>query len=387
MKKDLLIKIIVPILIISGGVTGARFLASKRQAPARAEARISGTSVKIITVHKGKVNLDLHSTGIVQPARAVTLSPQVAGRVQWLARDFNSGGFFPAGAPLFSLEKDDYELALTGALAEVSRAQLELATVSSRAEIARREWQSLQPQEPPPPLADYQPQLNQVRAMLKAAQATVSRHRLNLARTTIKAPFACRVATENIDPGQYLSPGQQVGQIKGTDKAEILIQLPPEELNWLTLPTNRQNGSNATITYNNGQGKWLGRVIRNTGAIDPQSQMASLVVEVDDPYNLKKSPMRNMDLAHGLFVRVRIHGRQLPDLIRIPRQALRDNQTVWLADSNNQLIIRPVKILRKERDSVMISHGLGDGDRVIISAISGAANGLQLKINQDKGGK
>lgn len=371
----------MPILIISGGIIGARFLASQHKTPTRTIPVLNGVRVETVTVHKTRDNLDIHSTGIVQPARAITLSSQVAGRVQWVAQNFKKGGFFPENAPLFSLEKNDYELALTMARAEVSRAELELATVKSRADIARQEWQSLHPQEPPTPLADYQPQLNQAKAMLKAARATVSQHQLNLTRTTLQAPFTCRISSKDMDLGQYLNPGQQVATLKGTDKAEIMVQLPPEEMTWLTLPEATQHGSLATITYNHAT--WQGRLIRSTGAIDPKSQMTGLIIEVDDPYNMKKRPDRTMDLGHGLFVQVTIHGREFSDLIRIPRQALRDHHTVWLAGPDDRLVIRPVEVLRKEQESVLISRGLSNGEEVITSAVSGAANGMQLNIYRD----
>lgn len=383
-RTKTLLKIILPILIIAIGVIAAKQLMQMRQAPHKAEKAKQGTLVRIIKVKKAEVPIVISATGTVQSRRVVDITPQVSGKVSWIAPDFIAGGFFREGDHLFSLEKDDYELDLEKAGAELALAELDLTKIISQADIAKQEWHTLHPDTPPTPLVAYEPQVKSAKARVTSAKATIRRAQLDLKRTTFLAPFNCRIRSEHIDIGQYVRSGSPVTQIAGTSVAEVIVYLSPDELQWLIFPDSKTSsrGSKASITFS-GTGKekiWEGSVVRSLGEIDPQSRMVGIVISVDDPYNLLKHDPFNLPLAEGLFVSVRIKGKPLQETIEIPRSALRDDFSVWVAANNDTLLIRHVTVSRKSRDSVLIHAGLDDGDRVITSGVNGAANGMKLRI-------
>lgn len=383
-KTKTLLKIILPILIIIIGVIAAKQLVQMRRAPHKAVKARQGTLVRVIEVKKTDVPVIVSATGTVQSRRIVDITPQVSGKVIWLAPDFIAGGFFHEGDRLFSLEKDDYELDLERAGAELAQAELDLAKVISLADIARQEWQNLHPDTQPSPLVVYEPQVKSAQARVTSAKATIRRAQLDLKRTTLLAPFNCRIRSENVDIGQYVRSGSPVAQIAGTSVAEVIIHLSPDELQWLTFPdsSTSSRGSKATITFS-GTGKektWKGHVVRSLGEIDAKSRMVGIVVAVDDPYNLRKHDPFNLPLAEGLFVSVRIKGKPLQETIEIPRSALQDDSSVWIAGHDDTLLIRQVAVSRKTRDAVLIRTGLEDGERVITSGVNGAANGMKLRI-------
>ncbi|MCK5195075.1 MAG: efflux RND transporter periplasmic adaptor subunit [Desulfobulbaceae bacterium] len=382
MKK--LLKIFLPILIIVVSVIAAKQLMQMRRAPHKAVKPMQGTLVRVIEVKKTDVPVVVSATGTVQSRRVVDITPQVSGKVSWTAPDFIAGGFFREGDRLFSLEKDDYALDLEKAGAELAQAELELARVISQADIARREWQNLYPDTPPSPLVMYEPQVKSAQARATSAKATIRRAQLDLKRTTFLAPFNCRIRSENIDIGQYVRSGSPVAQIAGTSVAEVIIHLSPDELQWLTFPdsSTSSRGSKATITFS-GTGTektWDGHVVRSRGEIDTRSRMVGIVVAVDDPYNLRTHDPLHLPLAEGLFVSVNIKGKPLQETVKIPRSALRDNSSVWIATHDDTLLIRKVTVSRKSRDSVLILTGLDDGERVITSGVNSAANGMKLRI-------
>ena len=86
-----------------------------------------------------------------------------------------------------------------------------------------------------------------------------------------------------------------------------------------------------------------------------------------------------MPLFVGAFVDVKISGRQLEDVVRIPAKALRDRDTVWVA-VNKELQVRNVKIAHIDLDNVYLSGGVRVGEKIIISPIKGASNGLKVRI-------
>lgn len=383
-RTKILLKIILPILIIIVGVIAAKQLLQMRRAPHKAEKSMQGILVRVIEVTKTDVPIVISATGTVQSRRVVDITPQVSGKVSWIAPDFIAGGFFREGDRLFSLEKDDYELDLERTGAELAQAELDLAKVISLADIARQEWQNLHPDTPPSPLVVYEPQVKSAQARVTSAKASIRRGQLDLKRTTLLAPFNCRIRSENVDIGQYVRSGSPVAQIAGTSVAEVIIHLSPDELQWLTFPESNTSsrGSIATITFS-GTGKektWEGHVVRSLGEINTKSRMSGIVVAVDDPYNLRKHDPFNLPLAEGLFVSVKIKGKPLQETVEIPRSALRDDSCVWIATKDDTLLIRQVAVSRKNRDAVLIHTGLDDGERVITSGVVGAANGMKLRI-------
>jgi len=251
------------------------------------------------------------------------------------------------------------------------------------------EWQrvDLPDKGTPGPLVTREIQLQQERANLAAAKANLKQAELNLQRTELTAPFAGRIRQEQVDLGQYLRAGSSIGTFAGTARAEVQVPLPLAEMRWLGIPASRNQvpGSPALIRLpGNPDRQWRGQIVRSLGEIDANSRMAQVVIGIDDPYRLK-NPAAGPALQHGQFVEIEIFGRQFEELIAIPRDALRTGDLVWIADANNRLLKRPVKILRRERQQLLLESGVEAGEKLILTTLSGAADGLLLRpVLQEK---
>jgi len=386
--RSTLLKVVLPVIIIAVGVMGMRLLVLARHAPPKVVHEIPGALVEVMTVAPADHPVTVFATGTVTAAQEAAITPEVSGRVVGLAPNMVAGGFLRAGDLLFEVEATDYRLALERARAAVAKAELDLATVDSQADVARREWQQLADQggTPPNPLVLHGPQLANARATLASAKAAQAQAELDLERTRVTAPFDCVVRSEQVDLGQYLRAGVEVARVAGTRRAEVVVPLPLEELVHLHVPRTLagndpgEAGSPATLalTVDGQRFEWSGRVVRALGEVDPAGRMARVVVAVDDPYGLRGNTDRPA-LALGLFVEANLRGDMLAQVFAIPRSALRDNHTVWLADDGEHLAIRPVEVARRERDQVFVAGGLTAGDRVVLTALSGAANGMALR--------
>ena len=106
--------------------------------------------------------------------------------------------------------------------------------------------------------------------------------------------------------------------------------------------------------------------------------MMRVIVGINDPYGLNEKATRPT-LAAGSFVNVVINGKKLKDVFIIPRTAFRDNSTVWTMDKEDMLKIKKVKTLRLERERVIISKGIDNGDMIVLTNLSGAANRMKLR--------
>jgi RND family efflux transporter MFP subunit len=379
-----LLKIVLPVLIIVAGVGAAALLIASRPEPKKAPRENPGALVETLTVTRGERQVQVHGTGTVQSRQQVEVTPQVGGRVVEIAPALVAGGFFRAEDVLFRVDDADYRLAVDKARAALAKAEYDLATVEGQARVARQEWETLEldgGKSDPNPLVLYEPQLKNAQAALLSARAALRQAELDLERTIVRAPFAGVIRSESVDLGQVVRAGMPAAVLAGTGEAEIVVPLPLHELGWLQIPRpgSREAGSPATIQLATGGRtfEWPGRIVRSIGEVDPQGRMARVVVAVDDPYGLKARADRP-ELAVGTFVQVVLHGETLPDVAGIPAAALRDGEQVWIMNDSH-LKIRPVQVIRRARDEVVIGDGLAAGERVVLTNIAGAAEGMKLR--------
>ena len=388
-KSGIALKIILPILLLLLGAGGFVLLGKLKQAPQRHAPPQRGVLVDVLELQAAPHQIRIYATGTVQPARQITLVPEISGKVIWIAPQLVDGGFFKQGETLLKIEPADSRLAVERAQAEIARAKVALATEQERARVALQEWQrvDLPDKGQPGPLVTREIQQKQEEANLSAALAVLAQAQLNLDRTELKAPFNGRIRQKQVDLGQYLRAGTSIGNFADTDRAEIHVPLAQDDLRWLQIPMagSQQPGSLAMVYLPGDVGSnWQGRIVRSLGEVDPTSRMATLVVAVEDPYQLQKRS-DYPDLSQGLFVEIQLFGDKLDSSISIPRKALRSDSHVWIADPENRLQLRPVEILRREKQQLIIKQGLFAGEKLVLTTLSGATDGMLLRpLSQEK---
>ncbi|MEZ4483892.1 MAG: efflux RND transporter periplasmic adaptor subunit [Syntrophotaleaceae bacterium] len=387
MRRTTVLKIVLPFLVLLVGGALMAVLISSRQAPVKDVKEFAGAVVETVTVQRREHTVTVAATGTVQARQQTEIVAQVSGRVSFLADDFIAGGMFKKGDILFRLEDIDYRLAVQRAEADLAAAELELARVKGQARVARDEWQRLQVGKGEPnPLVLYEPQMKNAEGRVTAAKAALSQAGIDLQRTEVRAPFNCLVLSEGIDLGQYVRGGAAVGTLLGTNTAEIVVPLPLDALPWLNIPRGSGRGATATVRFNAGAVTydWPGTLVRTLGEVDPLGRMARVVVSVDDPYLLRQAATdERPPLAVGSFVDLELQGKRLPAVTVLPRRALRDDDTVWVVDADSLLRIRPVQVLRREQESILVGDGLQDGEQVIVTALAGAADGLKVRVRKE----
>lgn len=384
--RNIFLKGLLPILILVAGIAGMKTLIAHRTAPVKQERENPGALVETLTIGMTEKRADLRSSGVVQAGQEIMVALQVDGKVDRVSPNFVAGGFFRQGEVLFGVDALDYELAVERASAALIKAKTDLTVMESKARLGQREWERLHPEgdEKPNPLVVYEPQLASAQAGLAAAAASLRQAEADLSRTKVAAPFDCRVRSEQIGLGQYIRAGNPVATLVSVDVAEIVVALPLDELPWLQLAGEGDDSRGAPATVRllvDGKvHEWQGRVNRSLREVDAKSRMAQVVVRVEDPYDISRQHAAGeIQLDVGMFVEVVIHGRDMRNIAVIPRKALRDGQTVWIMDDERKLRVRKVEPVRYEQDEVWISNGLAEGDRVVLTALSGGADGMRLR--------
>ena len=78
-----------------------------------------------------------------------------------------------------------------------------------------------------------------------------------------------------------------------------------------------------------------------------------------------------------MFVEVELRGKPREARIVIPRSAVHLGR-VYLVDGDSRLVTRPVKVDFTVGDDVCLSDGLGPGDRLVLTDLIPAIEGMLL---------
>jgi RND family efflux transporter MFP subunit len=373
----------IPIVLVALGAVGMWALIAGKPQLEKRKPTAPTPVVRVINLKTGPQPVYILGEGTVRPLREINLVPQVDGKVVYVSSALVNGGEFSQGDILLRIDPVDYQLAVTLAKAKVKDSESNLKLVQEDAAAAQEEWRQLHAGGPkaninPPPLVAKEPQLAAAEAKLEADRADLRSALLNLERTELKSPFDGRVSQENVDIGQYVSPGQVLATLYSTEAAEIILPLADEDLFWFDVPgftPNNSPGAPAKVLAQLAglERTWSGSVVRTEGRLDERTRMINVVVRVEKPY-AKKPP-----LPVGLFVFVEIEGRTVPDAAVIPRSALHQGDVVWVVDNNDRLRFREVDVARVQGDEVMVEGGLKGGETVVISPLEAVTDGMAVR--------
>jgi RND family efflux transporter MFP subunit len=383
-RRRLLLNIGLSLAVIVAGIIGAAYITKTApKARRRPPARIAPL-VEVTQIQPGIHNVAVQAMGTVVPAKEIVLESRVSGEIVALHPQFTVGGFLEKGSEVLRIDPLDYELAVTLAQARVKDSVSILKVSEEEAAASIEEWRLLYKDKPEnaeiPALVAKEPQLEAARAKLAAEKADLQKAKLNLARTRIKAPFNAIVRKKFVDIGSQVSGQEQLAELIGTDEYWVQASIPVDRLNWITIPRqSAATGSRVRIFHRNDY-EHSGRVIKLLGDLEQEGRMARVLIEVRDPLGLRQKENSQLPLLIGEYVRLEISGRQLDNVYRIPRPALRDNSRIWVASSENTLKIRDVDVLWRDSETVLFRDGLQPGDRLIMSGLPTPVDGMAVQI-------
>ena len=383
-RKKRFIQFGVSVVLILLGVVGLLVLTASKPEMKKRKPPAPVPMVRTIKTNSGPQTVYIKGEGTVRPLREINLVSEVGGKVVGVSPALVNGGVFKEGDTLLQIDPVDYELAVTLARAKVKEAESRLELAEEEALAAVEEWRLLYPDSSsedskPSALVAKEPQLAAAQARLEADKADLRKALLHLERTKLKAPFAGRVGEENVDVGQYVSPGQTLGSLYSTEAAEIVVPLEGGDLFWFDVPaftSTDGRGAPAVIRASlaGRELSWPGKVVRTEGRLDERTRMIHVVVRVDKPY-ARKPP-----LVFGLFVTVEIEGRNLHNCTVIPRGALHQGNVVWVLDQESRLRFRKVEVARVQGDEVVVTKGLEDGEAVVITPLKAVTDGMTVRM-------
>ena len=368
---------VIPTAIVLLFLSGAATLMATAPVLEPANDTPTPLTVRIRTIETESIELKVHSQGTVAPSTVSQLIPEGSGRVIWTSPNLVAGGYFEAGQELARIDDLDYRnaqnranAALKRATAEVEHAKYEYGRLRSLAERKLVSRSALENG-----LRAYRV----TQAAFEDAQANSEQAQENVKRTVLRAPFTGLVRSENIDIGQFASRGQPIATLYANNVVEVRLPIADRQLAFLNLPPLR-NGNfpeymqptvKLSADYGGQTREWFGKIVRAEAEIDTSSRMVQLVARVE-------SAEDSQDLSVGLFVTAEIAGLAVENIVRLPRSAIRNDNQVLVVDTENRLRFRDIQPLRLYKDNVLINAGLIPGERVCVSTVQTAIEGMAV---------
>lgn len=394
------IRAVIAIVIVAGGVGVNKYLVSTKPQPKKSALVNKGSVVEIAEVRQSSSRITVRARGTVMPARQVVLGTEVGGKVINVASNLQPGGKFTKGDIIARVDPSDYRIAVEQQFALVDSAAAQLQVEESRVAVAKREWEMFGSKSKAvtnKQLALREPQMRSATTQLKSAKSGLRRARLGVERTLLRAPFDGMVQERNVDLGQIVAPGAPLLRFVGTRSYWVQISIPVERLVWILVPGVNTSGEGSKVMVSHRIGDQLiekeGRVLRLLSDVDPAGHMARVLIEVQDPLGMAddgdvqppiqpESPAQasTLPLLLGSYVEVAIEGREAENIVELARSALRDGNEVYVLTDALTLEKRKVDVLWRQEGTVLLSGGLKTGEKIIVSPLSAAVDGMKLRL-------
>lgn len=316
-------------------------------------ARGDTTNYRLAKVERGTITAAVSATGTVNPVTAVSVGSQVSGQIKELLADFNSE--VKKNQVIARIDPEAFNLRVTQAMAdveatratvlsqranvaalsaEVSRAKVNAADaerelqrnralveknfVSAAAldkaqatfDAAREQVKTAQAQ-----LAAGEAQISNVQALVRQRESQLAQARVDLERTTIRAPVDGTVVKKSVEPGQTVAASLQAPElfIIAQDLRQMQVETSIDEAEVGRIRV----GQAATFTVDS----FPGRVFNGTVS---QMRKAALVVQNVVTYTaIIATSNPDLRLFPGMTANVRIVVETRENVVRVPNSALR----------------------------------------------------------------
>lgn len=382
-----IVQLLLFVAIISGGWVSAKYFVDTKPTARKSRPARLAPLVEVIPTQSTSKAVVINAMGTVIPAREISLYSQLTGTVDWISPNFTPGGKIVAGEVLVKLNQEDYELAIKKQQSVIQQLQADLDLEKGKQAVARKEIElmkkTLGKTIKNPDLALRVPQLKKALASLKSQQIGLEQARLQLDRTHIVAPFNALVLDQSIELGSRVTVQNVLATLVGTDSFWIEAALPVDKLRWIKIPgSNGTNSSQVNVHLQDGS-MAKGSVIRLLGNLNTKSQMARVLVQVNDPLGINNRSGQ-MPLLLNSYVSLDFVGTKIFNVTEIPRKVVKDGKKIWMFEKE-QLKIVTIEPIWEDENSLYLRNSVKPGELLITSEVSAAVDGMAVRTQKTTG--
>jgi membrane fusion protein (multidrug efflux system) len=333
--------------------------------------------VDVVTLHAAPVVMTTELPGRLTAHRVAEMRPQVSGVI--LKRLFTEGDMVRAGQQLYQIDPRPYEASLASAKATVAKAR---ATVMSAQMMVKRyrplaKAFAVSGQD----LDNAVASLASDEADVASGEASVQSAAINLAYTKMYAPIAGRTGRSSVTEGALVTQNQTDSLVTITELDPIYVDVTETAGTVLRLKREYAAGQLARA---GDQAAAVSLTLEDGTPYEQHGKLLFSEVNVDQStgsVTLRALfPNRDGLLLPGMFVREQIVEGVRQNGLLVPQRGVTHNDrgeaTALVVGPNNKIELRILAIDRAIGASWLISKGLQDGDRLVVSGLQSAKPGV-----------
>jgi membrane fusion protein (multidrug efflux system) len=333
--------------------------------------------VGVVTVQEKPVPLDLSYMARTAGVREVEVRARVSGIL--LRRLYTEGSRVKEGDLLFRIDPAPYAAA-------VEQAQAQVGVEEARANEARRQKERSDPlvEQGVVSKREYDEAVSaaaSTQAALEAARAALSKARLDLGYTNVRAPITGLTSREARSEGSLVTAGDDsalLTRISQTDELYVQFSMPVAEAEMVRSALQRQVPVQVVVQSVDGED--LSQAAR-------LEFVDTLVDQSSGTVQARGTLPNESNLLPGQFVRAHVKGITLPQGTVIPARAVLRSPMgamVWVANAQNKVEMRPVTLGQTIENDIVVPSGLKAGERVIVEGVIKVRPGADVKAGPYK---
>ena len=330
--------------------------------------------VDVATVEQGDIVASVSNTraGTVNTCNRARISPMVSGQIAALR--VQPGDRAERGQVLLELWNEDARAQLRLAETEKTTAIAQAEEACTSARVSQREAKRFRELLRQKMVSDEQADLiigkanaqsagcRAMQNMIAVSDANIALAQAYLNRTILFAPFSGVVAEVNGEVGEVVTPSP-VGVV-----TQPAIDLIDDSCTYVSAPIDEvdtrhiRSGMSANISLDAFPGEQYSGTVRRVAPyvldLEKQARTVEIEVEFDNP---------TADLLPGYSADVEVILDRHRETLKIPSQALLDNNTVFTINADGQIKQQTVRTGLQNWQETEITHGLTQGDTLVLS--------------------
>jgi membrane fusion protein (multidrug efflux system) len=213
-------------------------------------------------------------------------------------------------------------------------------------------------------------------ATLKNMLALVDQQTATIAKKIIRAPFAGRLGISNVNPGQYINPGDSIVTLQQLDPIYVDFYVPQQSLSRLKV------NQSVTLVSDTFPGKkFKGKITTINPIIDSSTRNVEIEATIENP---------EFELVPGAFVTATVDTGNAQRFLTLPQTAITFNpygDVVYLVQKSDKdkSVLTAQQSFVTEGDTrgeqVAITQGLKEGDEVVTTGQLKLKNGTEITID------
>lgn len=321
------------------------------EAAAAGNGEIPAVTVSVMELKPTEFNEIIDVTGSIASPEDAMVPADEGGRVlQWLVP---LGARVRAGQVMVQLDS-----AIVRSSFDAAAAQYNLAQTNYERQKKVFEEQGIS-----------ELQLKTLQYQRDAARAQMDMSRARLERTRVKSPFNGMLNARIVDVGEMSAPGMPIAHVVNIDRLKIQAGIPER------YASSFRRGDKVQFSVDTYPGQLFNGSIRFVGAAVNKDNR-SIPVEVDIAGH-------NGQLKPDMIAKMKIRLGGRAQSIVVPEDYIsktEKNEFVAYVEIDGVAHERKVKISASSKGSMLISEGLGSGDRLITFGHQNVADGQRVIV-------